>query len=362
MGAVAQKKGGDIVIAMVQAPPSLDAHVSTAQASRNVTLHVYETLYARDENAKPVPELAEGVKISEDGKTYVFAIRKGVKFHNGKELDAEDVVASLERYRKLGASATLLGAIDQVKASGPHEVTVTLKTIQSTFLDNLSSPRAPIAIYTAEEAAKAANQINFIGTGPFRFVEYKPDSHVKLAKFEGYCPNPNGTGRDGFAGKKEVLVDSVTFRFMPEAGARNAALEAGEVHLIEQVDGPTAKRLEANKNFTVYKALPFAFQVIKFNHAQAPTDDLNFRLAVQTALDMEEIMAIAYPTCTRWIRPGSTPRRRSTRMLARVSSTRQISRLLKNFLASRAIRAKRSPSSSTASVPTSTPRQWCSSA
>jgi peptide/nickel transport system substrate-binding protein len=295
VGAVAQKKGGDIVIAMVQAPPSLDAHVSTAQASRNVTLHVYETLYARDENAKPVPELAEGVKISEDGKTYVFAIRKGVKFHNGKELDAEDVVASLERYRKLGASATLLGAIDQVKASGPHEVTVTLKTIQSTFLDNLSSPRAPIAIYTAEEAAKAANQINFIGTGPFRFVEYKPDSHVKLAKFEGYVPNPNGTGRDGFAGKKEVLVDSVTFRFMPEAGARNAALEAGEVHLIEQVDGPTAKRLEANKNFTVYKALPFAFQVIKFNHAQAPTDDLNFRLAVQTALDMEEIMAIAYP-------------------------------------------------------------------
>ena len=108
-------------------------------------------------------------------------------------------------------------------------------------------------------------------------------------------PNPQGTGRDGFAGKKEVLIDTVTFRFMPEAGARNAALEAGEVHLIEQVDGPTAKRLEANKNFTVYKVLPFAFQVIKFNHAVAPTSDVNFRLAVQAALDMEEIMAISYP-------------------------------------------------------------------
>ena len=145
-GAFAQTKGGDVVIAMVQAPPSLDAHVSTAQASRNVTLHIYETLYARDESAKPVPELAEGVKISEDGRTYVFPIRKGVKFHNGKELNAEDVVASLERYRKLGASATLLGAIDQIKATGPHEITVTLKTVQSTFPDNLSSPRAPIAI------------------------------------------------------------------------------------------------------------------------------------------------------------------------------------------------------------------------
>jgi peptide/nickel transport system substrate-binding protein len=294
-GAFAQKRGGDVVIAIVQAPPSLDAHVTSAQAARNVTLHIYETLYARDEGAKPVPELAEGVKISEDGKAYVFPIRKGVKFHNGKELNAEDVVASLERYRKVGASATLLGAVDTVKASGPHEVTVTLKTVQSTFLDNLSSPRAPIAIYPAEEAAKPANQINFVGTGPFRFVEYKPDSHVKLAKFDGYVPNPNGTGRDGLAGKKEVLIDSVTFRFMPEAGARNAALEAGEVHLIEQVDGPTAKRLEANKSFAVYKALPFAFQVIKFNHAQAPTDDVNFRLAVQAALDMEEIMAISYP-------------------------------------------------------------------
>ena len=108
-----------------QAPPSLDAQVTSAQAARNITLHIYETLYARDENAKPVPELAEGVKISEDGKTYVFPIRKGVKFHNGKDLDANDVVASLERYRKVGASASLLAAIDKVKASGPSEVTIT---------------------------------------------------------------------------------------------------------------------------------------------------------------------------------------------------------------------------------------------
>ncbi len=165
-----------------------------------------------------------------------------------------------------------LRAIDQVKATGPNEVTITLKEVQSTFLDNLSSPRAPIAIYPAEEAAKAPNQINFIGTGPFRFVEYKPDSHVKVAGSTATCRTRKGTGRDGFAGKKEVLVDSVTFRFMPEAGARNAALEAGEVHLNEQVDGPTAKRLETNKNFSIYKVLPFAFQVIKFNHAQAPTD------------------------------------------------------------------------------------------
>src|SRR5829696_9126123 len=160
--ALAQRRGGDVVIAMVQAPPSLDAHATNAQVARNVVLHLYETLYARDENAKPVPELAEGVTISEDGKRYVFPIRKGVKFHNGKELNSNDVVASLERYRKVGASAALLGAIDQVKATGPNEVTIALKDVQSTFLENLSSPRAPIAIYPAAEAAKEPNQISFI--------------------------------------------------------------------------------------------------------------------------------------------------------------------------------------------------------
>ena len=138
-------------------------------------------------------------------------------------------------------------------------MTVTLKDVQSTFLDNLSSPRAPIAIYPAEEAAKPANQINYIGTGPFRFVEYKPDSHVKIERFDGYVPNPNATGRDGLAGKKEVFLDTVTFRFMPEAGARNAALEAGEVQLLETVDGPTAKRLETTSvtSSTRFCRLPF---------------------------------------------------------------------------------------------------------
>ena len=70
------------------------------------------------------------------------------------------------------------------------------------------------------------------------------------------CRTRKAAGRDGFAGKKEVLIDTVTFRFMPEAGARTAALEAGEVHLIEQVDGPTAKRLEATRTSPSTRCCP----------------------------------------------------------------------------------------------------------
>ncbi len=309
IGGHAQTRGGDVVVAITQAPPTLDAQITAIQSARHITLHIYETLYARDENAKPVPDLAEGVAISPDGKTYTFALRKGVKFHNGKEMTSADVVASLERYRKLGASASLLNAVDTIQAKGPYEVVVKLKTVQSTLLDNLSSPRAPLAIYPAEEAAKGANQINYIGTGPFKFVEYKPDSHVKLERFKDYVPNPHYTKRDGFAGKKEVFIDTVTFRFMPEAGARVAALQSGEVQLVETVDGPTKKRLETNPAYKIYPALPFSFQIMKFNHALPPTDDVNFRRAVTAALDMEEIMAISYPDIYQldggWVYPKS---------------------------------------------------------
>lgn len=294
-GVASPRKGGTVTVAVTQVPPSIDAQLTSASTARDITLHLYETLYARDENGIPVPDLAEGVEISKDGLTYAFKLRAGVKFHNGKVMGSRDVVASLERFRKVGASANLLDGIDTINASAPLEVTVRLKAPQSTFIDNLSSPRAPIAIYPEEEAVKPVKDFGFIGTGPFKFVEYAPDSHVTLERFADYVPNPNYHGRDGFAGRKEVFIDKAIFRFMPEAGAQLAALQTGQVQIVETVDGSIAKQLNSNPAFKVFKVLPFYFQIAKFNHAQPPCDDVNFRRAVAAALNMEEIMAIAYP-------------------------------------------------------------------
>jgi peptide/nickel transport system substrate-binding protein len=103
--ALAQKKGGNVVVGTSSAPPLTDAQASTAEASRNISLHWIETLFARDENANVIPDLATKADISADGKTYVFTLREGVKFHNGQEMTSEDVIASLERYGKVGGSA-----------------------------------------------------------------------------------------------------------------------------------------------------------------------------------------------------------------------------------------------------------------
>ena len=205
-----------------------------------------------------------------------------------------DAAASLERFAKIGLSATLLSNVEKIEASGPLELMIKLKKVQSNFLDTLSSPGNPLAIYPAEEARKDPKDFKFIGTGPMKYVEYKPDSHVLLERFAEYTPNPNYTGRDGLAGRKEVNIDRAMFRFMPEFGARNAGMQTGELQVNENTDGPTAKRLAGDSKVQVIKVMPFGLQIGKFNHAQAPCNDANFRRAVQACLDMEAIMAIAH--------------------------------------------------------------------
>src|SRR5580698_1102707 len=111
------KRGGTVTVALVQAPPSLDAQLTSAQVARDINLHMYETLYARDGHAGVVPDLAQGAEISKDGLTYVLALRPGVKFHNGKTMEAGDAVASLERYQKIGLAKVLLSGVDKIEAS-----------------------------------------------------------------------------------------------------------------------------------------------------------------------------------------------------------------------------------------------------
>lgn len=290
----AQKRGGDIVMAQQAQPPTLDVATSTAQATRNIGMHIFEALVTRDEAGNVINDLAAKVDVSPDARVFTFTLREGVKFHNGKEMTSADVKASLERYGRVGASPTLK-TVESITAPGKYQVVVTLKASTPSFIDMLSSPRATAAIIPAEEAGKDAGKIELIGTGPFQFVEYKPDSHVKLKRFDGYVPNPNFKGPDGFSGRKTVYVDTATIRFVPEGGARTAGLQSGEFHVLEQMPTDAAKRAAANASGPVraHQAMPWAFQLLIFNAALPPTNNLKLRQAMQVGLDYEEIMAIS---------------------------------------------------------------------
>jgi peptide/nickel transport system substrate-binding protein len=308
--AIAQRRGGDCIVAQQAAPPTLDAVTSSAEASRNITLHIFETLLARDEAANVKPDLAEGVNVSTDGLQYTFTLRRGVKFHNGKVMTSADVKASLERFGRVGGSKQVMDPVAAIETPDANTVVCKLRQPNPGFLEGMSSPRAPAAIIPAEEAGKAAGQIELIGTGPFRFVEFRPDSHALLRRFDDYVPNINYTERDGFAGKKTAHFDSVRFRFVPEGGARTAALQTGEVHVIDYLDPVAAQRLRSNADLKMYDMLPWAYQTLILNHSQAPMGNLKLRQAIQATMNMEEIMAISTNGLFRlehgWQHPGTT--------------------------------------------------------
>ena len=289
------KRGGDVIVAQQAQPPSLDAQTTTAQAARNITLHVYESLYTRDEGSSPKPELAEGVDIAADGMTYTFKLRTGVKFHNGKTMTSADAKASMERYAKVGASGDALKAVAAYEAPDSKTLVLKMARVFPGLIEAISSPRAPYVIMPEEECTKAAGQAAppMIGTGPFRFVEYRPDSHVKLVRFDDYVANTNYDKRDGFTGRKTAYFDSVTFRFMPEGGARTAGLQTGELHVLESLDNAAAKRLKDDKSIRAYTMMPWAFMTLMMNNNWGLTSNVELRRAIQAAVDLEEIMAIA---------------------------------------------------------------------
>jgi peptide/nickel transport system substrate-binding protein len=133
---------------------------------------------------------------------------------------------------------------------------------------------------------------------------------VTLERFDGYVADTRSAGIDGFGGRKTAWLDRVIFRVMPEPGAQVAALEAGEVHLLEQIPIPAARRLASNKAIALHENMPWAMTTFILNMNVPPTDNPKFRQAVQVALNMEEIMAISteglFQLNHGWQYPGTT--------------------------------------------------------
>ena len=206
-GAAAQhfscpKRGGEFVFGQQAKINSLDQHASATASTRNIAMNIFEGLLTRDENFAVMPRLAASVDTSADGKTYVFKLRQGVKFHNGKTLTSADVAASFDRYKRIGIDRGMLDPVEKWEAPDPATFVIALKAPVPTFLESLSSFLVPIAIVPAENAGAEAMQLKPVGTGPFEFVELVADSHVKLKRFDGYAPDTRFRDIDGFGGYK----------------------------------------------------------------------------------------------------------------------------------------------------------------
>ena len=274
-------------------PPTLDPYFTTAISTRNVAMHIFEQLVTRDETNAVIPELAESWTVSADGLTYTFKLRSGVKFHNGKVMTSADVKASFERYKRMALAKVTLAAVTDINAPDATTLELKLSQRQPVFLDELSAFVTPIVIIPAEQAEKEGGKLDPIGTGPMQFVEWIPDSHIRLKRFADYQPDGRYKGTDGFGGNKKVWFETIDFKFVKEPGTRVAGLESGQLQIIEDLPSESAKRLGNNKNIVIYDLKNFWLHGAWVNHHRAPTNDVRIRRAVQMALDMDEIMEIS---------------------------------------------------------------------
>ena len=293
MPAHAQKKGGTAVIGQEAGPPTLDMHTTTNIAARNVVMQIYEQLITRDESNAPMLELAESLVEAPDGLSYTFKVRKGIKFHNGKTLTSADVLASFERYRRVGVLRNDLTPIAEMSAPDADTFRIVMKNKVPIFLEQISSFANPIVIYPADQKDREANKADPVGTGPYQHVEWRPDSHVKLKRYDGYTPDTRHKGTSGFGGHKTAWLDELDFRYTKEGVARVAGLETGQLHLVEDVPTKAAKRLKDNKSIVLHPVQRWWIQMAFVNHANPPFDKLDVRRAMQIGLDMEEIMEVA---------------------------------------------------------------------
>jgi len=279
--AYAQKPlyGGSLTIAQGVEPPGLDPTTATSTAiPRVVYTNVLEGLVKIDRNGKIVPALAKDYKISKDGKEYTFVLKKGVKFHDGKLFDAEDVKFTFERLmdsKTATAHPEYYKDIDLVQMVDSHTVKIKLKNVNSMFLFNLARGDSIIVNKQAVDKLKSAP----VGTGPFKFVEWVRGDHITLAKFEEYH-------RKGLP-----YLDKVTFKFIGDPSAQIASLKAGDIDVIAyDVSPENASLLEKDPRFKVLNGYTTTEVILSTNNSRKPFNDVHVRRAMAHAIDRNTLI------------------------------------------------------------------------
>jgi peptide/nickel transport system substrate-binding protein len=289
------KPGGILKAAIVGEPPTLDLHGTTATLTQQITWHIYETLYTYDQDLNPIPMLAEGHTVTDGGQRYTIRLRRGVKFHHGREMTAADVVASLTRWGRMASGLkSLWKNVEALEAKDSYTVVFHLKEPTGSLLYALGRYGNGGAIYPKEVVDGAGDGPikEFIGTGPFRFVEHRPDRHIRLARFNDYAARPEAP--DGFGGRRSAYVDEIRFIPVPDVALRLAGVQTGEYHWAQQIKQDQYERIKTMPGVVPGIVKPAGWMTAVFNHKQGLMTDKRIRQAFQAALDMEPVLAGAF--------------------------------------------------------------------
>jgi len=287
------KMGGVLKVVMETSPPTIDTHATGTTLAFIVGYHIFEGLFTLDENLKPIPMLAADLpEISDDKLVYTIKLRPDLKFHNGKDVTAEDAVASLKRWGKMGTRGKyLFENVDSIEAKDLLTLELKLTKPTAITLVFLAMPAGGAFIYPKDLCEKYPDKPmeEYIGTGPFKFVEWKPQQYIKMVRFDGY--KPVEFSANGFGGKKIAYVDEIQFIPILDQAVRLTSVEGREYDFSDFIACDEYDRL---KGIPSIQALPTALRasyVFFLNKRAGIMREVKIREAFLTALDMGPMLA-----------------------------------------------------------------------
>ena len=271
--------GGTITVGYDAGPTGWDPHISTATSSFAHYEIVYESLVRYNNKMEIVPALASSWEMP-DPLTYVFHLRRGVKFHHGREMTAEDVKYSMDRWRdpKVATQPDLWAAINAVDIIDKYKILVTMKQVDPGLLSQMAYNKA--ASIVPRDVVEKHGDLKTVtcGTGPFKVKEYKPELYTIFEKNKDYWE------------KGIPRVDQLVVKIVKDEAARMAALRTGSLDVGWFIMPQEAKELQKVKGLQVQATDPSRQLKFYLHHSRFPGNNKKLRQAISAALDRRQMI------------------------------------------------------------------------
>lgn len=278
---------------------STDPGINRDANSDAVVAHLVEGLVGYRDDATVAPLLAESIDISEDGLTYSFALRDGLTFSNGEPLTSADVLFSWERYTDPESGWRCL---PDVNGEGVSHVTSVTAPDASTVIFTLEAPTALFlatlaradcggtGIYHSSSLDAEGNWLAPVGTGPFTLGEWRTGQFIELKANPNYSPLTGAA--DGYVGDKTPLVEAARFVIVPDDSAAKAALYAGDIDVIPDVNNADVPEFQADERIDLQTVPGMGLTALLFQTQDPLLSDVRIREALTLSLDLPEIAEV----------------------------------------------------------------------
>ncbi len=287
-------RGGVIRVATNAEPGTLDWQSSTATATRLVAWHIFEGLFALDQNYDVKPLLAQDYSVSPDGLRYTIRLRTGIKFHNGQPMLPEDVIASLDRWGKLSTGGReTFKFIKQIRKVDDARIEIDLTKKFPPLITNLGDPKQAAVIMpkSVAEASGLKPATELIGTGPYMFKRWTPGQEIVLVRYPGYVSRTEDWG--GITGRKVAYADEIDFFPVTDPQVRLAGVTTGQYDLALELPQDVYPQVKGNPSLTPDIVKVFSWYGAVFNKAHGVFTDERLRQAALYAMKPADLMAAA---------------------------------------------------------------------